>query len=588
MSNNIKNDWITWMSLPSMSHHASSHKIFTFPLERFVSGVIRVRSVCSKLHPGTDSITFKTLKMFLVSLYLLHRFKTRNVVTLVSLPPNKWTTLDDKRIFSEHNSLITSWCQTLLLGSIGKERVFKPFWNDQCRDISKSLLLPTKTDCVVSPLTSSDLSLRKTGLTSSSSMMIPTSLPNKNSVMTSFLSSMSTPVKPWKKDVIRTRKVRLYPTQIQKTILKQWMGTCRYVYNKTLHSIKSRKTDEKISFYTLRDKHVTQKNNLTIQPWELETPKDIRAGAVKDAVDAFFTLVKKIKERKLCRFDMRFRSKKQDSSIVIPKKTIQITDDGIQIFKKKFQFPAFRLSSRQKKNVKKAESDCRLQFCRNKWYLCIPTKVCVKQSFNNESVVACDPGVRKFQTVYSEQEMFSIGIKKEIKERLLLKIDHLRSLRGRTRLRNKKNKMIKKSKLVRYEKACYDRYHNLVSEMHNQLAHYLTSRYKVILLPHFESQEMVKGKNLRRTTKRLMLQDRHYQFKIRLGQKCEERGCILVLGTEEYTSKTCTQCGEINSSLGSSEMFECPSCSLKIDRDVNGARNIMIKMIMEKTNEECK
>lgn len=357
------------------------------------------------------------------------------------------------------------------------------------------------------------------------------------------------------------------------------------MYNKTLHSIKNRNTDEKVSFYSLRDKHVTEKQNPNIQPWELETPKDVRAGAVKDAVDAFFTLIQKIKERQLTRFDMKFRSKKHDTSIVIPKKTVQITNDGIQIFKRKFHFPVFRLSSRQKGNVKKPESDCRLQYCRNNWYLCIPTKVCVKQSFDidNTSACACDPGVRKFQTIYSEQEVFSVGIKKEIKQRLLKKIDNLKSLRAQKRLRNRKNKQIKKSKLVRYEKAYYERYHNLVSEMHNQLAHYLTSRYKVIILPHFESQEMVKGKTLKRETKRLMLQDRHYQFQTRLRQKCEERGCILILGTEEYTSKTCSQCGEINSSLGSSEIFQCQTCLLKIDRDVNGARNIMIKMMMEKT-----
>ena len=317
---------------------------------------------------------------------------------------------------------------------------------------------------------------------------------------------------------------------------------------------------------------------------ELETPKDVRAGAVKDAVDRFFTLVEMIKERKLTRFDMKYRSKKQDYSIVIPKKTIQTSKDGIQIFKRKFNFPIFRLSSRQKKQNIRPDSDCRLQRCRNKWYLCVPIKTVLKEHGDVEGVCSCDPGVRKFQTIYSERDVFSITVKREIKTKLLEKIDRLRSLRSRRGLRNRKGKKIKKTKLVRYEQACHDRYHNLVSEMHNQLSHYLTSKYKVIILPHFESQEMVRGKSLRRSTKRLMLQDRHYQFKTCLARKCVERRRVLILGTEEYTSKTCGRCGVINSNLGTSEMFHCTSCSFKTDRDVNGARNIMIKMIMEKTS----
>ena len=569
---------------PNTSLPVSSPNDFTFPMPLFVRGVIWVRSVCSKLHPGTDTITSKISNKFLVSLYLLHRFRTKNAVTLVSLPPSRWMTLDDKRIFSDPNSLITTWCQMLLRASTGREKVFRPFWNDRCLDISKNLSLPTEIAFVVSPLTSSDLSLRRTGHVSSSLMTPDTDLPNRNSPTTSFLSSMSFPVEPWERDGIRTRKIRLYPTPTQKRILRQWMGTCRYVYNKTIDSIQHREKDEKISFYTLRNKHVTAKDNTTIQPWELATPKDVRAGAVKDAVDGFFTLVNKIKERRLVHFHMKYRLKKEDSSIVIPKKTIQVSKEGIQIFKRKFDFPILRISSRQKKQIIRPECDCRLQCHRDKWYLCVPTKVNTRIPSKTEGVCSCDPGVRKFQTVYSEKEVFSIGVKKELKQRLLQNIDRLRSLRSQKRLRNKKGNKIKKSKLVRYEKSCYDRYHNLTTEMHNQLAHYLTYNYKVILLPRFESQDMVKGKKLRRSTKRSMLQDRHYQFRTCLERKCKERGCVLIVVTEEYTSKTCSRCGNLHTSLGSSEVFHCPSCSFRIDRDINGARNIMIKTIMEKTS----
>jgi putative transposase len=46
-----------------------------------------------------------------------------------------------------------------------------------------------------------------------------------------------------------------------------------------------------------------------------------------------------------------------------------------------------------------------------------------------------------------------------------------------------------------------------------------------------------------------------------------------------YTSKTCGCCGKINKSLGSKKTFACPNCKFTIDRDINGARNIMLKVL---------
>lgn len=47
--------------------------------------------------------------------------------------------------------------------------------------------------------------------------------------------------------------------------------------------------------------------------------------------------------------------------------------------------------------------------------------------------------------------------------------------------------------------------------------------------------------------------------------------------TEEYTSKTCGNCGELNEKLGSNKTFECQKCKIVIDRDCNGCRNILLK-----------
>jgi len=42
----------------------------------------------------------------------------------------------------------------------------------------------------------------------------------------------------------------------------------------------------------------------------------------------------------------------------------------------------------------------------------------------------------------------------------------------------------------------------------------------------------------------------------------------------QYTSKTCSACGQINKNLGSDKTWACPNCGVHHDRDENAARNI--------------
>ena len=51
----------------------------------------------------------------------------------------------------------------------------------------------------------------------------------------------------------------------------------------------------------------------------------------------------------------------------------------------------------------------------------------------------------------------------------------------------------------------------------------------------------------------------------------------MVIRPEYYTSKTCTKCGNIKHDLKNADIYKCNSCNLKIDRDTNGARNILLR-----------
>jgi putative transposase len=123
----------------------------------------------------------------------------------------------------------------------------------------------------------------------------------------------------------------------------------------------------------------------------------------------------------------------------------------------------------------------------------------------------------------------------------------------------------------------------LVSELHHKTAKLLCSQYHTILIPTFEVSQMVEKPEagfrvLNNTSVRKMLTWSHYTFRTLLKAKARESGHCRVLEVDEaYTSKTCTRCGHLHDTLGGNKTFSCPSCGLTIDRDWNGARNILLK-----------
>ena len=66
-----------------------------------------------------------------------------------------------------------------------------------------------------------------------------------------------------------------------------------------------------------------------------------------------------------------------------------------------------------------------------------------------------------------------------------------------------------------------------------------------------EVRQVYKKRRLNRRVKFVLNNLSHYKFRQHLAHKCEEYGSKLHIVTEEYTSKTCTNCGEQSSKYNS-------------------------------------
>ncbi len=61
----------------------------------------------------------------------------------------------------------------------------------------------------------------------------------------------------------------------------------------------------------------------------------------------------------------------------------------------------------------------------------------------------------------------------------------------------------------------------------------------------------------------------------KIERLCEEDGVYLSKVDPSYTSQTCSKCGEIHKESRKNEVYECVSCGMKMDADINAAINIL-------------
>lgn len=438
---------------------------------------------------------------------------------------------------------------------INKENC-KPFWDNSCDVISSCLISHTDIKSAI------DMNI-------DSKSWFPENHKfnfNLNDVQETNLYKENISIKP----IIRDRKIRIYPTQQQKNLFKQWLGVSRKFYNEAVSIYKNGTNKKWDKIY--QDIAEGYKDLDYIK----SVPYQIKKNAVRDHDKALF--INKGKSKNSGKpFDMKFKSKKNPKqSCFIPKTAIKSA--GIYhtiIGKLKMKEKEWFINSDNKlfDNI----CDCRLVLEHGKWFIIIPKKLETKNIDNQDDIVAIDPGIRTFATYFSTDGSFG-KLGKNAFERILnlnLKIDKLTS-----RISEEKDKR-KKSNLKRTIYSTRFKIKNLIDELHWKVIKFFTSRFKVIIFPPFNISEMVK-KSKRKISKKVvrsMYCFRFYEFKERLKMKCDEYGLIFIESSEAYTSKTNSFTGKLIENLGSKESFVYDN--ILIDRDINGARNILIRAMRD-------
>ena len=584
----------------------------------------------------------------------------------------------DKLTHSKINLSDTELLKILDQDLISKEKVLMPFWNQQSKEISKKLLLPTEIDYADLDLNSLSQSLKSTMGESWFSMM-KTNLQIKNSLKMSFPSSQSflpnymagevveikeTKDKTWsfidkEKVEYKSLKFKLFPNEEQKSQLhdiasqQKWIwNACVNVFNKennlsdlkkkldiereTIKEYNSKLSEaNKIKDKVLKEKTLKSIFNSKPKKTKFDYKKyrdnlrkykytETEFGKTTDGKDIVLTDFEYNEENdsfpiKEDWFDIKhnriprgsvfgfisslnsnianYRNNERDFSLNLktskqPKETIYFEDKCypslINNIRNKYCYTKIingqkkRLSltlTEIKKNLNVQSITIVYEKNTDKFYLNLSVPIDFylpndkrsesQASFSDGSMISLDPGIRTFIMGYAVDKTYSFGdgCSEEI-FKLLLHCDRLIITKDMTN--EEKYKMGKEKQEIRNRIKC------MVEDMHWKIIKYLISNYQVIIYPDFQTLGMMK--KLSKENKRKLSAFSFNKFKQRLIYKCKTNKNVLIVTNEAYTSRTCCSCGFLNPK-SSNKTFECNRCKYKIDRDINGSRNIMIKTL---------
>lgn len=519
-------------------------------------------------------------------------------------------TLNVKYKTSKKRTLDTNLSKTSGLVSTSRDTACVPFWNKFSPGWSARLLSCIKTDLQELATTCWTSSAQSLGLNSWFTVKMTQVMTTPNSQKTCLQSPLTSSPritdvmlqkiekdesknnktagpkrqKLSKKEYehpVRARKIRIHPTEEQRIVLDKWFGSVRFCYNQLVGQFQS-VGQGGVNLAVLRK---VVKDVEETKSWLKDIPGEIKDVAVRDFDKARTTHFAKLKKKRLqnvnARLDskFKFRTKRDRQQSFEVRARDMVRDRG--------NFAFINL-----KNVKSSEKlpsvlEGSVRFIRdrlNRYYLIIPRQVKRNEKqVSSDKTVSLDPGVRTFQTTYDTEGLVTEWGNGDMKQifRLCKVADKVQS-----EFQKKKGSKRRSTKRAWYR--IMDKIKNRVKDVHCKMSKWLCEEYRVILIPKFESSRMVRRvqRKINSKTARSMLTWSHYTFREMLKAKAELYSNVTVIECDEaYTSKTCGNCGKIHQTLSGSKVFKCKHCEYESDRDINAARNIMLRYLSLKVGE---
>ncbi len=335
-----------------------------------------------------------------------------------------------------------------------------------------------------------------------------------------------------------------------------------------------------------------------------ECHKDIRSQAVADAIANYNTQLTNIRLGHQTEMSSPFKRYKKLKStgfmVPISKKCLYISSqaNGTQtlgLFKNCFEgkFGLLNFARNHCKHMrwfkamfphKETYKDFKITFnvMTNKYYLILPYANI--QSNNGAElqtgvIAAIDIGSKPRQAVlFTNGDAMMFGTKDKQGKHDITRLCELQAKIRRLKSKIDKGKLNSKSKRNKKKKIrkLAQKIQNILHDADYKTIKEILDKADIVLIPKFDSSTRKKKGGFNKKVRVDSSLYAHSRFVERLKSKAKNRDKIVIQVIEPYTSKTCTRCLSLKNDLGSAKVFRCTHCSFEGDRDLCGARNILM------------
>ncbi len=333
-------------------------------------------------------------------------------------------------------------------------------------------------------------------------------------------------------------------------------------------------------------KTVIKEKKQELTDFEKKASKELRTVAVNEAFTSWRTNCDLFLQKRKCKFTMKYKTKKQFNkgyTFGITPQMYKLKDNKLYLTDKKLKNGFVNFGKKSIKSLDKITETKQSEIIyKNKKYY-IHLCVCLKKENKNtkkiQNVIGLDPGVATFLSGFGTKETVKYQ-QSDLLDKINKKMDKIKASKNKVNTKPKKkkneinqNKKSKRRVLLRLE----SKKSNLVDNLHWNVINDLCANNEIICIERFNSKQCVESNKLSKFSKRRLNDFKHFQFRQRLKFKANNQGIEVIEVNPHMTSKFCSSCGAANYSLKLTDrIYECSNCDLKICRDLNACKNILM------------
>ena len=346
--------------------------------------------------------------------------------------------------------------------------------------------------------------------------------------------------------VHRAHKIRLYPNNRQKTILRQWCGVSRLAYNICLdHWDAEYKAGDKPNYYDAKKWFNSVKYERF--PFISSVSKWVPEAAIKDMSDAYMKFFKKQNRHP------KFHKKGIHDSFRIDGSVVRMDGRYLHLPKK------LTIKMAEELRFDDVTKVCNVTVSRkaDRWFVSVLCEIPDVVRENQGTIVGIDMGLKELATlsdgvVYDNPRWYA---------RRQYRLAHLQRSVAR-KVKGSRNREKAKARVAKYQyqTTCKktDYLHKCTSD--------IASSYSLAFVEDLNVDGMRKNHSLAKSVSDACMST----FLSQLSYK------ISVVKIDRWypSSKTCSNCGHVQKMPLSARIYECPECGIVMDRDLNAARNI--------------